>query len=123
MIKDIAFIAYPSDDVARSRVWYEDSLGLRFAGPYVEDGVEKYNEAHFPTGCFGLIASEWAGRAPGTASGLAFEVDDIEASIRDLRAKGVTVDDVWDGPVCKQASLLDGDGNRLLLHETKPGRR
>ena len=68
MIKDIAFTAYPSDDVAATRAWYERMLGLRFAGPYVEDGVEKYNEAHLAGGCFSLMASEWVGRSPGKVS-------------------------------------------------------
>jgi hypothetical protein len=27
-IKDVAFVAYPSDDVAGSRAWYENVLGL-----------------------------------------------------------------------------------------------
>lgn len=47
MIKDIAFTAYPSNDVAGTRAWYEKCLGLEFARPYCEDGVEKYNEVHF----------------------------------------------------------------------------
>ncbi len=40
IIKDIAFTAYPSNDVAGTRAWYEEYLGLEFAGPYVEDGLE-----------------------------------------------------------------------------------
>ena len=46
MIKEIAFTAYPAKDVAGLRKWYEDKLGLKFTGPYEEDGVEKYNEAN-----------------------------------------------------------------------------
>ena len=46
MIKEIAFTAYPAKDVAGLRKWYEDKLGLKFSGPYEEDGVEKYNEAN-----------------------------------------------------------------------------
>jgi len=36
-IKDVAFVAYPSDDVAGTRAWYENTLGLAFAGAYVEE--------------------------------------------------------------------------------------
>jgi len=122
MIKDIAYVAYPSDDVARTRAWYETVLGLKFAGPYVEDGTEKYNEAHLATGCFSLMASEWVGRKPGSGAGAVFEVDDIEAAVRSLREKGSIVDDIFDGPVCKQASLSDPEGNKITLHQTKPGR-
>ena len=119
MIKHIAFIAYPSNDVAATRAWYEDKLGLQFAGPYCEDGVEKYNEAHLGDGCFSLMASEWVGRAPGSAAGVFFEVDDIDGAMRALEEKGVTIDDVFDGPVCKSASFVDRDGNKVSIHEKK----
>jgi catechol 2,3-dioxygenase-like lactoylglutathione lyase family enzyme len=118
-IKDIAFVAYPSDDVAGTRTWYENTLGLAFAGPYVEDGVEKYNEAHLATTCFSLMASEWVDRPPGSGAGAVFEVDDIDAAMLELRGKGVTIDDVFDGPVCKQASFTDPEDNKITLHEAK----
>ncbi len=118
-IKDVAFVAYPSDHVAGTRIWYENTLGLAFAGAYVEDGVEKYNEAHLATSCFSLMASEWVGRPPGAGAGAVFEVDDIDAAIRELRDKGVTIDEVFDGPVCKQASFADPEGNKITLHEAK----
>jgi catechol 2,3-dioxygenase-like lactoylglutathione lyase family enzyme len=118
-IKDIAFVAYPSDNVAVTREWYERTLGLAFAGPYIEDGVEKYNEAHLATGCFSLMASEWVGRPPGAGAGAVFEVDDLDTAIRELRDEGVTIDDVFDGPVCKQASFADPEGNKVTLHERR----
>ncbi len=119
MIKDIAYTAYPSDDVAGTRAWYEETLGLTFAGPYVEDGVEKYNEAHLSNGCFSLMSSEWVGREPGSAAGIVFEVEDIDAAMRLLRAKGVAVADLFDGPVCRQTSLADPEGNKITLHQRK----
>ena len=119
VIKDIAYVAYPADDVAGTRAWYEKVLGLTFAGPYLEEGIEKYNEAHLGSGCFSLMSSEWVGRKPGTAASVVFEVDDVERAIRMLREKGVTVEDVWDGPVCKQTSLCDPEGNKVTLHEKK----
>ena len=117
MIKEIAFTAYPAKDVAGLRKWYEDKLGLKFSGPYEEDGVEKYNEAHLGNGCFSLMSSEWVGRKPGTAAGIVFEVDDVEAAVRRLRDKGIRVEDVWDGPVCKQTTLEDLEGNKITLHQ------
>jgi predicted enzyme related to lactoylglutathione lyase len=116
-IKDVAFTVYPTNDVARSRAWYEENLGLSFAGPYVEDGVEKYNEAHFSNGCFALMSSEWVGREPGSAASIVFEVDDVEKGIASLRARGLAVEDVFVTPVCKQTSLTDEDGNKVSLHQ------
>lgn len=119
LIKEIAFTAYPSNDVAGTRIWYERVLGLQFAGPYVEDGIEKYNEAHLGNGCFSLMASEWVGREPGSAAGIVFEVTDIEETVRSLRDKGILADDIFDGPVCRQTSLTDPEGNKVTLHEKK----
>jgi predicted enzyme related to lactoylglutathione lyase len=117
MIKDIAFTAYPSANVAATRAWYEKKLGLHFSGAYAEDGIEKYNEAAVGNACFGLITSEWVQREPGTGVGVAFEVDDIDATVKSLRSSGVTVEDVYETPVCKLASLEDPEGNKVTLHQ------
>lgn len=122
MIKDIAFIAYPSNDVAATRAWYEDKLEMTFAGPYTEDGIEKYNEAHLGNGCFSLMAAEWVGREPGSAAGAVFEVDDIETAVQSLRRKGVTVGSIEELPRCKQTSFRDPEGNKVTLHQKNPGR-
>ena len=119
-VKDIAFTAYPSNNVAETRRWYEEKLGLRFAGPYVEDNVEKYNEAHFGAGCFSLMAAEWMSRPPGSASSVYFEVDDLDDVVRSLQEDGVTIEDRFDGPVCKQASFSDPDGNKVNIHQSTP---
>jgi predicted enzyme related to lactoylglutathione lyase len=39
--------------------------------------------------------------------------------MRSLRDEGIVLTDVFDGPVCKQASFPDPDGNRITLHEKK----
>ena len=86
-VKHIAFTAYPSNDVARSRRWYEENLGLVFVGPYIEDGVEKYNEVHLDGGCFSLMSAEWMDRAAGSASSIYFEVDDLDETLAELESR------------------------------------
>ena len=121
IVKAIAFTAYPSNNVAATRRWYEEKLGIKFAGPYVEDGLEKYNEAHLGGGCFSLMAAEWTSRAPGSASSVYFEVDDVDEMVTSLRADGITIDERLDGPVCKQASFCDPEGNKITIHQsTRP---
>lgn len=117
MVKEIAFTAYPAKDVARLRRWYEDMLGLRFDGSFAEDGVEKYDQANVNGGYFSLMWHEWMERAPGSGSGIVFEVDDLEATIATLRAKGATVEDPYATPVCKVTSFDDPEGNRISLHQ------
>lgn len=120
MIKEVAFIAYPCRNVGSTRAWYERVLGLAFAGPYVEDGVEKYNEAHIGASCFSLMSDEWLDGAAGTGVGIAFEVEDLNAFAAALQEKGIQVSDPFDGPVCKQVTLRDPEGNRITLHQRKP---
>jgi predicted enzyme related to lactoylglutathione lyase len=122
MIKSIAFTAYPSSDVAATRQWYEETLGLRFAGAYIEDGLEKYNEAHLGDGCFSLMSADWTKRAPGSAASVYFEVDDLETTVASLEAKGIKIEDRFNGPVCSQASFCDPEGNRITIHETESSR-
>jgi len=117
MIKEIAFTAYPAKDVTGLRKWYEEKLGLKFSGPYEEDGVEKYNEAEVGGGWFSVLWSGWADRDRGSASGVTFEVPDIDAAIKDLRAKGVEVEDPYATPVCKITSFTDLEGNKVSFHQ------
>lgn len=116
-IKEIAFTAYPSKDVAALRKWYEEKLGLKFKGPYEEDGVEKYNEAQVGDGWFSVLWAGWADRQPGSASGVVFEVEDIDDAVKDLRAKGIEVEDPYSTPVCKITSFQDLEGNKVSFHQ------
>jgi len=117
MIKEIAFTAYPAKDVAALRKWYEERLGLKFAGAYEEDGVERYNEANVGGAYFSIMWHDWMDRDPGSASGVVFEVDDIDAAVAELRKKGVEAEDPYATPVCKISSFNDPEGNKVSLHQ------
>lgn len=101
MIRKIAFTAYPCADVKRTREWYEFALGLSFAGAYAEDGVER------------------TGRAPGSASGVTFDVDNVDEAAAALREKGVERLEFEETARCKMASLYDPEGDKITLHQRK----
>ncbi len=72
---------------ARARRFYADVLGLE---PVEErPGGLRYECA---SGWFSLFES--GGRASGEHTQLAFEVDDIEATVRELRERGVRFEEV-----------------------------
>jgi len=55
--------------------------------------------------------------APQKNAHLALHVDDVEATRRELEAKGVEfTGDVLDTGVCHMAFFTDPDGNDLMLH-------
>ncbi|HEY9179126.1 MAG TPA: VOC family protein [Candidatus Baltobacteraceae bacterium] len=116
MIKDIAFTAYPAKNVETLRAFYSDVLGLSFSGPYLEDGVLKYDEANVGSSWFSIMTSEWGSGAP--AASVAFEVDDIERTLEDLKRQGIEAGEIHDTPVCRLSSFNDPEGNRVTLHQT-----
>jgi catechol 2,3-dioxygenase-like lactoylglutathione lyase family enzyme len=118
MIKEIAYTAYPAKDVKAMRAWYHDNLGLSFKNPYEESGTLMYDEAEVGNnGWFSLMAAVWLGATPGGASGIVFEVDDIEKTKSELGAKGVDGDDIYDTPVCRVFSVKDLEGNKVAFHQ------
>jgi len=116
MVKDIAFTAYPAKDVQALRDFYARAFGLKFTGGFSEEGVLKYDEAQVGSGWFAVMTTEWAEIAP--VSGLAFEVDDIQKTLDDLKAQNVKVDSIHETPVCKLSSFNDPEGNKVTLHQT-----
>ena len=117
MIKDIAFVAYPAKDVAALRDWYRDSLGVTFHQSMEEGGVVQFAEAKLGDGYFGLMNHTWLHREPGSASGVAFEVDDLGATVAELRSRGITIEDPYDTPVCRITMVTDPEGNSVMLHQ------
>ncbi|MFE9325418.1 VOC family protein [Nocardia sp. NPDC052278] len=90
----------PTEDLGRARRWYAEKLGLE---PVEErEGGLRYEGA---TGVFCLFAS--AGASDGSFTQMGFYVDDIEATVADLRARGVVFEE-YDGTV---NGIMDIEGN------------
>jgi len=117
MITEISFTGTPVTDIKRAREFYEGVLGLK---PTMESAGGMWIEYEpgngtFAIGCYGEV---WKPSRDGTC--VAFEVDDLEAEMARLKAKGVTVAmEAMDTPVCCFAIISDPDGNRILMHKRK----
>ena len=99
--------------VVYSRRFYEEDLGLRCTVNFRDEWVE-YDLAG---GCFAITTGipELTPRAD--AGGVAFEVDDVDATTQALRDKGHAVKvEPFSTPVCRMAVVLDPDGNAITLH-------
>ena len=72
----------PAQDLDRARAWYRDKLGM-------EPAEEREGGLRYVVGdtWFGLFAS--TGAASGTHTQMAWTVDDIDAAVAFMRARGV----------------------------------
>jgi catechol 2,3-dioxygenase-like lactoylglutathione lyase family enzyme len=114
----------PASDLERARDFYADKLGLV---PVSEiPGIQlSYRTAGNTT--FYLYLTDYAGQAGHTLAQM--HVDDIETTVRDLEAKGVTFETydmpgtTWDGVIAsapgmgKAAWFKDSEGNILCVDQ------
>ncbi len=74
----------------------------------------------FPQQSTTIALVEWLQEMPaGSLQGLILESEDLERDLNDLRNKGIDIARVDDSPRGKIATLIDPDGNGLLLHQNK----
>ncbi len=117
MFKKVAFTMYPATDVPRARKFYEEVFGLK-VGSHGNHGDMWWVEYDLPGGgCFAI--SNTTQDKPGGGGGtVAFEVEDLDALIADLKSKNVAFkSDMIHGPRCRMAVCVDSEGNPILLHQ------
>jgi catechol 2,3-dioxygenase-like lactoylglutathione lyase family enzyme len=109
------FISVPVTDMARSKQFYGETLGLPLvyddkAWPEYQLGENVSLYLIDPTN----IGQEFKG--PHSSS-IALRVADVAAAQADLEAKGVEFQgEPFDTGVCRMAVFHDPDGNTLMLH-------
>ena len=124
MLKDCrVFTTLPVTDPARARRFYAEKLGLT---PTEPDG--DFYECGEGTR---FVISKMASK-PGGHTQMAFAVDDIASTLRELTSKGVafeeydyptlkTVDGVFDAGDLKAAWFKDSEGNMIGLMQPLEG--
>jgi catechol 2,3-dioxygenase-like lactoylglutathione lyase family enzyme len=81
----------PTQDLGRARRWYAEKLGLEAVEE--RDAGLRYEGT---SGVFCLFAS--GGSSDGTFPQMCFYVDDVDATVADMRARGVVFEE-YDGSV------------------------
>ena len=84
----------PAQDLERAKAFYRDKLGLT---PTQENPGSVLYEMAGGTG-FGVFRS--GGKPSGTHTQMAFEVQDLDQAVKDLRARGVEFEE-YDTPILK----------------------
>ena len=114
---EIAFTGTPVTDMKRARAFYEGVLGLK---PTMEADGGMWVEYDIGNGTFGIgwFGDVWTPSSDGTC--VAFEVDDLDAEISQLKSKGVQFSmEATDTPICRFTIICDPDGNKILIHKRK----
>jgi len=118
----------PASDLQRARDFYADKLGLT---PSAEYGGEALAYRTAGGTAFNVYRTEYAGQAGHTIA--QWHVDDIDAQVRDLKAKGVAFETYdmpgvqWDGEIAeipgmgRAAWFKDSEGNIMCVDQGPSG--
>ena len=104
MIKEVAFVAIAVSDEERARKFYQETLELKPTTTAMDGAWVEYDlgPTTIGVGCH----PAWKPSRDGTT--VAFEVDDIDATIAKLKERGVAFDmEKMETPVCWMAQFRD----------------
>jgi predicted enzyme related to lactoylglutathione lyase len=116
MIKSLAFVVYPVNDLAAARRFYEGALRLTLTHEF---GGEWF-EYDLGDTAFAIASADAEHPAPIRGAMAAFEVDDLDAEVKRLGDLGIPLArDITDTPVCRIATIRDPDGSEIILHQRR----
>ena len=109
---------YMVKDAARAIAFYREVLGLEPVLVYPDDRGAEYE---LPDGStFGL----WGGGGKvmpfQPSNGILFAVDDLDAAVAAVKARGIPIVMEQETPNCFMAMITDTEGNCIFLHKRKP---
>jgi predicted enzyme related to lactoylglutathione lyase len=113
----LEFTGTPVTDIKRARAFYEGLLGLKpttesLGGQLVEYAIGK---GTFTIGCLGE-----AFKPSPDGTFVAFEVDNLDAAITQLKTQGVKFAmKATDLPTSRFAMIFDPDENKIMIHKRK----
>jgi predicted enzyme related to lactoylglutathione lyase len=117
-IVEIAFTGYPVTDMRRARAFYEDVLKLESTRIF-ENGDRHWIEYDLGPSTFAISnmsSEDWKASNDGPA--IAFEVEDFDSAMAELRANNVKFTlDPFETQVCRMAIVSDPDGNSICIHK------
>lgn len=123
-IGELCLVTVPVSDQDRSIAFYVEKLGFeKRTDVEFGDGKYRWVEVYPPQGSAGIaLAPPPPGKdAQGRETGITLTSDDIDATHRELRSRGVDVDaevQRMGGPVPPMFWFRDPDGHSLLIVQT-----
>jgi catechol 2,3-dioxygenase-like lactoylglutathione lyase family enzyme len=118
MIKAMKFVGVPVGDQQRALEFYTQKLGFRIVTDQPFDGEQRWIELGVGKSGTGIALFTPPGHQDriGTFTGISFTADDVQATCRELAAKGVVFvreprEEEWG----TSAIFADPDGNQFVL--------
>ena len=108
---------YMVKDAARAIAFYRDVLGLEPVMVYPDNRGAEYEFADGTT--FGLWGGGGLVMPFQPSNGILFAVDDFDAAVSAVKARGLPVHMERDTPVCRMVMISDTEGNSVTLHKRK----
>lgn len=119
-VTGVGGIFFKAKDPKALAAWYRDVLGLPLEA--WGGALLRYDAPnHPPVLTWSAFPASTSYFAPSTAAFMInYAVDDMEAMLRRLRAKGVAILKQDDDPNGRFAWILDPEGNKIELWQPKP---
>ena len=108
---------YMVKDAGRAIGFYRDVLGLEPVKVYPDNRGAEYEFADGTT--FGLWGGGEAVMPFQPSNGILFAVDDLDAAVSAIKARGIPVLMERESPFCFMAMIHDTEGNMVTLHKRK----
>jgi len=105
------------DEASRAIAFYRDVLGLEPSVVYPEGRGAEYELTDGTT--FALVGGGGGVMPFQPGNGILFAVDDLDAAVSALKARGIAVHMERETPVCFMAMISDTEGNSVFLHKRK----
>ncbi|MBT4098051.1 MAG: glyoxalase/bleomycin resistance/dioxygenase family protein [Gemmatimonadetes bacterium] len=121
-IRGADFVYYQSNDMEKAIEFYRDTLGIEMYGYYEEVKWAEFNAGNVTLAINDPSAFDPSAKAQTGGAAISLAVEDVEETMKELEAKGVTVTvPSNESPVCHFACISDPDGNTIWLHHRKDG--
>lgn len=120
-VKAIELISIPVSDQDRAKRFYTDILGFTELIDTPLSPDMRWLMLGLPTGGTRIALVTWFESMPaGSLSGTVLSCDDLEATLTDLEARGLTFaeEDVQQAPWGRWKTFTDPDGNGWVLQQS-----
>jgi len=108
---------YMVKDAARAIEFYRHVLGLEPVTVYPDNRGAEYELSDGST--FGLWGGGGVVMPFQPSNGILFAVDDLDAAVAAVKARGIPVHMERETPNCFMAMISDTEGNSVFLHKRK----